>query len=415
MPLGLQIALTHLTSRRRQTIMSLLGVALGVAFFVAVSSLMRGSEADFIKRLIDTAPHITVSDEYRTPPEQPVMLAFAGGAVMLHSLKPKNELRGIRGYKQKMAFIATLPGVRVAPTLTGQAILTFAGKDQGLTLNGILPELMAGVSDIDDKIVAGSLNAVQTNPNGIVIGRSLARKLYLDMGDNVTVSSPIGQVRTMKIVGLFETGTTAIDEGQAFVLLKRAQALFGKIERANKLIIQMNDPYAARDVAEVIESHVGYRSESWQEAQQSLMSVLLIRNIIMYSVVSAILVVASFGIFNVISTIVMEKQRDVAILKSVGFHARDVRRIFLAQGVAIGVLGSIIGIGIGCVLIAALGAVRIKPPGMSDLVNLPVYWGVDQLLLAAAFAVLSSAGAAYIPARRAGRVHPVDILRGGMA
>ena len=135
----------------------------------------------------------------------------------------------------------------------------------------------------------------------------------------------------------------------------------------------------------------------------------------MYSVVSAILVVASFGIFNVISTIVMEKQRDVAILKSVGFHARDVRRIFLAQGVAIGILGSLVGIGIGCLLIAALAAVRIKPLGMSDFINLPVYWGVDQLLLAAVFAVLSSAGAAYIPARRAGRVHPVDILRGGMA
>jgi lipoprotein-releasing system permease protein len=231
----------------------------------------------------------------------------------------------------------------------------------------------------------------------------------------VSVSSPVGQVRTMKIVGLFETGTTAIDEGQAFVLLKRAQALFERVERANKLIIQLDDPYSARDVSAVIESHVGYRAESWQEAQQSLMSVLLIRNIIMYSVVSAILVVASFGIFNVISTVVLEKRRDVAILKSMGFHARDVRRIFLAQGVVIGVLGSLVGIGLGYGLIAALGAVRLQPPGLTDVVNLPVYWGVDQLLLAAAFAVLSSAGAAYIPARRAGHVHPVDILRGGMA
>jgi lipoprotein-releasing system permease protein len=415
MPLGLRIALTHLTSRRRQTIMSLLGVALGVAFFIAVSSLMRGSEADFIKRLIDSAPHITVSDEYRRPQEQPVMMAYAGGAIALHSLKPKTETRGIRGYKQKQAFIANLPGVRVAPTLSGQAILTFAGKDQGITLNGIVPALMAGVSDIDNKIVAGSLDAVSVNPNGIIIGRGLARKLFLDMGDNVSVSSPVGQVRTMKIVGLFDTGTTAIDEGQAFVLLKRAQALFERVERANKLIIQLDDPYAARDVSAVIESHVGYRAESWQEAQQSLMSVLLIRNIIMYSVVSAILVVASFGIFNVISTVVLEKRRDVAILKSMGFHARDVRRIFLAQGVVIGVLGSLVGIGLGYGLIAALGAVRLQPPGLTDVVNLPVYWGVDQLLLAAAFAVLSSAGAAYIPARRAGQVHPVDILRGGMA
>ena len=174
------------------------------------------------------------------------------------------------------------------------------------------------------------------------------------MGDNVTVSSPAGQVRTMKIVGLFDTGTTAIDEGQAFVLLKRAQALLGRTERANKLIIQLDDPYAARDVAAVIESHVGYRAESWQEAQQSLMSVLLVRNIIMYSVVSAILVVASFGIFNVISTVVLEKRRDVAILKSMGFHARDVRRIFLTQGVVIGAIGSVRGIGLGYGLIALL-------------------------------------------------------------
>ena len=305
--------------------------------------------------------------------------------------------------------------LHVAPVLSGQAILTFAGKEQGITLNGILPEVMAGVSDIDDKIVAGSLDAVSANPNGIIIGRGLARKLYLAMGDNVSVSSPIGQVRTMKIVGLFDTGTTAIDEGQAFILLKRAQALFGRVERANKLIIQLDDPYAARDISAVIESHVGYRAESWQEAQQSLMSVLLIRNIIMYSVVSAILVVASFGIFNVISTVVLEKRRDVAILNSMGFHARDVRRIFLAQGVVIGGLGSVLGIALGYALMLLLGAVKVQPPGLSEAVNLPLYWGADQLLIAAIFAVLSAAGAAYIPARRAGRVHPVDILRGGMA
>jgi lipoprotein-releasing system permease protein len=415
MPLGLRIALVHLTSRRRQTIMSLLGIALGVAFFMAVSSLMRGSERDFISRLVDTAPHIIVSDEFRSPPEQPVATIFAGGAVVLRSLKPETETRGIRGYKQKMAFIAALRGVRVAPVLSGQAILTFAGKEQGITLNGIVPEMMVGVSDIDEKMVAGTLEAVSANPNGIVIGRGLARKLYLDMGDNVTVSSPIGQVRTMKIIGLFETGTTAIDEGQAYVLLKRAQALLGRMDRANRLVIQLDDPYAARDVAAEIESRVDYRAESWQEASQNLMSVLLIRNVIMYSVVSAILVVAAFGIFNVISTVVMEKRRDIAILKSIGFHALDVQRIFLTEGATIGAIGSVLGVGLGYALMAVLAVVKIQPPGISETVNLPVYWGPDQLLLAAFFALLSATGAAYLPARKAGRVHPVDILRGGMA
>jgi lipoprotein-releasing system permease protein len=382
---------------------------------MAVSSLMRGSEQDFIKRLIDSSPHITVSDEYRTPPPQPIAAAYEDGAVALHNLKPKTETRGIRGYKQKIELIGSLPGTRVAPVLTGQAIVAFAGKEQGVSMNGVIPSLMATVSDITQKIVAGSLEALAVDPNGIVVGRALAKKLSLDLGDNLTLSSPIGVVRTMKIVGLFETGTTAIDEAQAYVHLKRAQVLLGRPDRANRLIIQLDDPYAAREVAAAIESRVGYRAQSWQEASESITSVLLIRNIIMYSVVSAILVVASFGIFNVISNVVMEKRRDIAIMKSMGFHARDVRRIFLAEGLVIGGLGSLLGTLFGWGLIAALAAVRIQPPGTSKMVNMPVYWGIDQVALAAAFALVSAAGAAYLPARRAGQVHPVDILRGGMA
>lgn len=415
MPLELRIAVVHLTSRRRQTIMSLLGITLGVAFFMAVSSLMRGSEQDFIDRLVNSAPHITVTDEFREPPRQPVVVAHPGGAVELHGLKPATDTRGIRGYKQKVEQIAMIPGVRVAPVQAGQAILTFAGKEHAVTLNGIVTELMAGVSDIDEKIVAGSLNALDVDANGIVIGRALARKLFLDLGDNVTVSSPIGLVQTMKIVGLFETGTVQIDETQAYVPLKRAQVLLGRSDRANKIILQLDDPYAAREVATLVESRVGYRSQSWQEASENLMSVLLIRNVIMYSVVSAILIVAAFGIFNVISTVVMEKRRDIAILKSMGFHARDVRRIFLAEGLIIGGIGSIVGIALGYGLMAILASVRIRPPGMSNTVNLPIDWGFEQAALAAAFALLSAAGAAYLPARKAGGVHPVDILRGGMA
>jgi lipoprotein-releasing system permease protein len=415
MPLGLRIAVAHLLGRRRQTVMSLLGIALGVAFFLAVSSMMRGSEQDFIKRLVDSAPHITVSDEFRSLPEQPATMAYADGAVALQGLKPRMEKRGIRGYKQKLDSVAELPGLRIAPVLQGQAILTFAGKEQGVALNGILPERMAAVSDIDEKIVEGSLDALSADPNGIIIGRALAKKLFLKLRDNVTVAAPTGQVRSMKIVALFETGTTAIDEGQAYVQLKRAQALLDRADRANRLIIQLNDPYSAREVATAIEARVGYRAQSWQEANENLISVLLIRNIIMYSVVSAILVVAAFGIFNVISTVVMEKQRDIAILKSIGFHARDVRRIFLIEGVVIGSIGSLIGLAIGFALMAALGAIEMRPPGFSQTINIPMYWGIDQMLLAAGFAVLSATGAAYLPARRAGRVHPVDILRGGMA
>ncbi len=412
MSLQLSIAVTQLISRRRPTLVSLTGIALGVAFFLAVSSLMRGSERDFIKRLIDNSPHITVSDEYRKAQRQPAVEQWPDGAVEVRRVKPLTEVRGIRGHAQKLVFIESLPGLRAAPVLMGSVVLTFAGRNEGVTLNGIIPAKMKGVSTIEEKLTQGSLEALAANPNGIVIGEGLAKKFGLSMGSVVNAASPGGEVRTLKVVGIFRTGNASYDENQTFALLKRVQGLLDRADRVNRFIIQLDDPYAARDVATVIERQVGYKAMSWQESAEDLMSVLLVRNLIMYSVVSAILVVASFGIYNTISTIVMEKIHDIAILKSMGFHARDVRRIFLAEGVILGALGSLFGVTLGMGLMWLLAQVEIKPPGASDLVHLPIYWGWEQYLLAVGFALVSAVGAAYLPARKAGRVQPVAILRG---
>ena len=412
MSLQLSIAVTQLISRRRPTLVSLTGIALGVAFFLAVSSLMRGSERDFIKRLIDNSPHITVSDEYRKAQKQPAAEQWPDGAVEVRRVKPLTEVRGIRGHAQKLAFVESLPGLRAAPVLMGSVVLTFAGRNEGVTLNGIIPAKMKGVSTIEEKLTQGSLEALAANPNGIVIGEGLAKKFGLSMGSVVNAASPGGEVRTLKVVGIFRTGNASYDENQTFALLKRVQGLLDRADRVNRFIIQLDDPYAARDVAAVIERQVGYKAVSWQESAEDLMSVLLVRNLIMYSVVSAILVVASFGIYNTISTIVMEKIHDIAILKSMGFHARDIRRIFLAEGVILGALGSLFGVTLGMGLMWLLAQVEIKPPGASDLVHLPIYWGWEQYLLAVGFALVSAVGAAYLPARKAGRVQPVAILRG---
>ena len=412
MSIQLSIAVTQLISRRRATLVSLIGIALGVAFFLAVSSLMRGSERDFIKRLVDNSPHITVSDEYRQAEKQPASLLWPDGAVEVRRVKPLTEVRGIRGHAQKLAFIEALPGLRVAPVLVGSVVLTFAGRNEGVTLNGIIPAKMKGVSTIEEKLLQGSLDALAANPNGIIIGEGLAKKFGLTMNSVVNAASPAGEVRTLKVVGIFRTGNASYDEIQAFALLKRVQGLLDRADRVNRFILQLDDPYAARATAATIEARIGYKALSWQESAEDLMSVLLVRNLIMYSVVSAILVVASFGIYNTISTIVMEKIHDIAILKSMGFHARDIRQIFLAEGLILGALGSLCGVSLGLGLMWLLAQVEIKPPGASDVVHLPIYWGWEQYLLAAAFALTSAIGAAYLPARKAGRVQPVAILRG---
>ena len=256
MSLQLSIAVTQLISRRRPTLVSLTGIALGVAFFLAVSSLMRGSERDFIKRLIDNSPHITVSDEYRKAQRQPAAEQWPDGAVEVRRVKPLTEVRGIRGHAQKLVFIESLPGLRAAPVLMGSVVLTFAGRNEGVTLNGIIPAKMKGVSTIEEKLTQGSLEALAANPNGIVIGEGLAKKFGLSMGSVVNAASPGGEVRTLKVVGIFRTGNASYDENQTFALLKRVQGLLDRADRVNRFIIQLDDPYAARDVATIIERHL---------------------------------------------------------------------------------------------------------------------------------------------------------------
>lgn len=406
------IALKHLLARPRQSLVSLSGIVLGVAFFLAVSSLMHGSETDFIRRLVDNSPHITVSDEFRNPRLQPVAQRFSDGAIEIRGVKPLTETRGIRHYPQILDALHTMPHLRASPVLAGQAIITFAGKDVAVSLNGMIPSEVSDVTTIQDYMVAGNLDEMIANPDGIVVGDGLVRKLSLALGQNVTMTSPTGEVRTFKIVGLFHTGRATYDDTQAFADLKRVQALLHRPNRANTIILKLDDPHDAPDVAAEIERRFGYKSVSWQEASEDLMSTLETRNIIMYTVVSAVLIVAAFGIYNVISTVVLEKQRDIAILKSMGFRARDISRVFIIQGLLLGVVGSVAGLPLGAALMWCLMQIRLKYPGGTDPIPLPIDWNWRQFVIAAAFAIMAAVLAGLLPARKGARVQPVDILRG---
>ncbi len=412
MKLLVGMALRHLLARKRQSIVSLLGIILGVGFFLAISSLMQGSEKDFIRRLIDNAPHITVSDEFRTPKPQPVMKAYPDAVVELRGSRPQTETRGIRGFEQILSSLKQMQGVKASPAMAGQALVSFAGRDVAVTLNGMIPDDIIAVTTIAKYMVEGRIEDLNVNPNGIIIGQELARVMALKKGRNITLATPNGQVRSFKIIGIFRTGNAGYDEAQTFVTLKRAQALMDRANRANSIIIKLDNPYDARRFAAELESQITYKSMSWQESSEDLMSTLAIRNIIMYTVVSAVLIVAAFGIYNVISTVVMEKQRDIAILKSMGFHAADIKKIFVIQGVLLGIAGNMAGLPLGMGLMLTLMQIRFKPPGSLEEISMPIDWSWPQFAVAASFAMIASIVAALLPARKAAHVQPVDILRG---
>lgn len=407
------IAIRHLLARKRQSIVSLLGIVLGVAFFLAISSLMRGTENDFISRLVDNSPHINILDEFRAPRTQPAFIAYPDSVVEVRRVKPVNETRGIRNFQKVLEELQVLvPDMLAAPTLNDQAIISSAGKNYSITLSGMIPESIRQVTTIEKYMVEGSIDEIIANPDGIVIGTELAKKLSLSMGNNLTLTSSTGQNRTFKIVGMFRTGRSSYDERQGFVDLKRVQALTNRINRANNIIIKLPDPYRAKEIAEDIERRIGYKAVSWQEASEDLMSSLIVRNTVMYTVVSAVLIVAAFGIYNVISTVVLEKHKDIAILKSMGFKANDIKNIFVTQGVILGIAGCLIGIPLGMLIMLGLMQIYIKAPGVTSPVQMPVDWGLPQFIIAIAFALSASIIAALLPARKGAMVQPVDILRG---
>lgn len=412
MNLKLDIALTHLKFRKRQTLVSVLGVAMGVGFFIAIASLMQGFQEDIVRRVIDNSPHITMKDEFRDPPRQPVEIAFAGGAIALRGVKPKTEIRGIRRAGQVMQALTAWQGLTVSQVLSGQGFLRYGSKERSATITGIEPDRERLVTRIDKDIVQGSLDALKTAGNGIILGRGLARRLALEMNDTVTVTSPTGVIMRMKVVGISHTGVLAFDEVNAYVLLKKNQILQGKTNIVNQIRMRADDINQSRALAAKIEARFGYRAESWDEANEGVFGVFFIQNMIMYSVTSAILIVACFGIFNIISTVIFEKTRDIAIMKSMGFAEGDVRSIFLLEGLALGALGAMIGCVLGLSLTYLLSVIRFKAVGLVEIQQFILKWSVWHYVIASGIAMISAVAAAYIPSRRAAKVNPVEIVRG---
>lgn len=406
------IALRHLARRRRQTVVAVSGVAVGVGFFLAVSALMVGSQNDFIDQLIESAPHIIVSDELRSPSPQPGTRVFGQGAVELHGYKVRTEVRGIKDWSAIVAAADAIPGALASPSLTGGVTLRLGGHEEALAVVGVEPEIETQISTIEDQLRVGHLRDLEKVQGGIIIGEELASRLGVKVGDIVAASTSTSKARSMRIVGLFKKGRAQLSSNSGYVLLREAQSLLGRPFIINRIGIHLADPYAAERVAARLEQRFGYKAESWQERSSEFLSLLVTRNVIMYSVVSAILLVASFGIYTVVSNSVSDKQRDIAIMRSIGFSERDLQLVFVVEGIVLAAIGVVVGWMLGYVLMEILGSLRFPIAGEEE--TIPLDRSARQYAIAAAASFLAGAVAAWLPARKAARVDPVDILRGAV-
>jgi lipoprotein-releasing system permease protein len=410
MHLLMEIAWTHVSTRIRQTVVASLGVAAGIAITIMMAALMTGDQKDFVRSLIDSIPHVTVSAERRTAPLQPAEEVYA--AAQSSSAIRAKKLTEIKNPKVVMEQLRSwLPGA-VAPSVKTTVILQTGQESVGVTLVGIDPRFERDVSKLPSQMRSGRVADLYKGTNALLIGRALAKKIGLRVGSSVNISTSEGIVVSGSVVGIFDTGQAELDEAQVFGLIRTAQVLSGQPGVINELRIRLRDPNDAPEVAKRVGQLTGYKAVSWQEANADLMSAFGIRNVIMVVIMSAMMFASTLGIYSIISTITQEKRHDIAIMKSFGMRAGLVLSIFLVESAIMGILGVVIGWLLGYVLCIVMTQVTVANPITGDAVPLPLAFEPVHYVIVAGISLAACLVAAFFPSQKASRLLPVDIIRG---
>ncbi|WP_333784901.1 ABC transporter permease [Thermocrinis sp.] len=402
------LALKLLIERKRQTIVSFLGVSIGVSAFVVMSSLMLGFQSYFIQQVIDLEPHIKIK------PKESLEDSIKEKFSVILGLKPKEEEK-ILGWRDLMAKLEENSEVLgVAPHLVSRGIVRYGIKEKPVNLIGIDPEREPKASIIERFLKYKNLQAIQNRRDGVVLGALVAKGLGIkELGQKVLLVAPNGETLTLRVVDIFDSGITNLDDTRVYLNINVLQAILGKEGQVNEIIIKLRDPERAEKIAKTLSLSVDYEVESWQRAYKNFLSIFKIQNIITYMIVFAILLVSAFGIFNIIMMTVLEKKKDIAILMAMGYSRTDILLIFLFQGVFVGIIGAVLGSVIGYGLQEYLESIKLDVEGLIRTPGFVLYRSFSLYIYGAIFSILFSVFASLYPSYKASKLNPVDIFRSG--
>jgi lipoprotein-releasing system permease protein len=414
MKLAIEIAKTHLLSRPKQTIVAMLGVTFGIGMFIALVGLMTGLN-DFTEEITMTSsPHIHIYHDITE--DRPTLSSKINedGMNLVHHQKPKVETSKIRNAMKIVEVLKKDDRVlSVAPSLNSQVFYNYGAVQLNGTVSGV--EIMDEdrLFDLSSKMKSGRIEDLKANHDGIIIGKGLAKKLNVSTGDRVVVTTPQGYTITLKIVGIFQMGIGTIDNVRSYANIATVQMILQQDKTyITDINLKLKDLHEAKQIAPDFQRMFNYRAEDWETANATFLTGVIIRNIITYSVSFTLLVVAGFGIYNILNMTIYSKIKDIAILKAMGFSSVDVRNIFLIQALVIGFVGSITGILIGYGLSVLISYAPFNGGDVVSLDHLPVNFDWQYYVTGIVFGVSTTALAGYMPSRKAGKVDPIEILRG---
>jgi lipoprotein-releasing system permease protein len=405
LPFQLFIALRYLRSKKRNkgvsfnTAISIGGVALGVMALLVVLSVMSGFHEDLQRKILGVNAHMVVLDQ-----------------------------RGILDNYEKT--VETIKGVRdvvsASPFVLGQVMVSFGSKGQGVYLRGIDPAAEENTTDIAKHLKEGRLSDLDNKDGlpGIILGGELARRLGVFRSDTITVLSPTGEigplgvlprVKSFKVVGIFEVGMFEYDANLAITGLRPAQEFFKLGNAVTGIEVRIADIYKASEVREITQKTLKYpfHVRDWMQMNRNLFSALKLEKFAMFIILVLIILVASFNIVSTLIMNVIEKQREIAILKTMGATNSGIMTIFMFQGFIIGLIGTIVGLVCGFALSYVLNTYQIikLPPDIYYLSHLPVKMKLSDFLSVSGSAIIISFLSTIYPAWQAAKLDPIKPLR----
>lgn len=410
------VSISLLRARLKQTMVAAIGVTFSITMFIALLSFMSGLNDLLDGLVVNRTPHVRLYREIKPSKLQPVDKSsqYKSHYNFVSSVKPKNERLDIYNNGEIMNVLKKDARVLgLAPRITAQVFYNVGAIDLTGVINGVDVDAESRLFFFKDYVTSGNYIDLRNIPNSIILGKGVAEKMLANIGDVIQVTTTKGERMQLKVVGYFQSGLQDIDKVQSYTSITTAQKLLGEPKSyVTDIQIKLKDITTAPAVAKEFQRTFEVDALDIQTANSQFETGSSVRTIISYAVGITLLIVAGFGIYNILNMMIYEKMDSIAILKATGFSGKDVNRIFILIALSIGIFGGLLGLLCGFGLSAIIDQIPFNTAALPTVHTFPINYNPKYYTIGIVFAIITTYFAGFFPSRKASRIDPVIIIRG---
>lgn len=417
MKLGLitSIARALMTARIRQTMVATAGVTFSITMFITLLGFMNGLNLLLDGLILNRTPHIRLYNDIQPNPLQPINNTpeYKGSYNIIRSVKPNASRENIYNSAAIMKILRNDDRVfGVAPKISTNVFFNVGSTDVLGIVNGVDVFEENRLFNFADYVSSGNYMDLKYVPNSIILGKGAADRILADIGDVIQVTTSQGNQLQLKVVGYFQSGLKDIDAVQCYASLTTVQKMIGQTSSyVTDIQVKLNDLDQAPEVAREYEKKFGIDVDDIKTVNAQYETGSGVRSLISYAVGITLLIVSGFGIYNILNMMIYEKMDTIAILKATGFSGGDVSKIFITIAVSIGIAGGFAGMVLGYLACLGIDQVPFETEAIPGVTTFPIDYSIRYYIIAAVFSLVTTYFAGFFPARKAGRIDPVDIIR----